>query len=153
MTVKALTDQEANSLALGGGVTDVATAVRHTPADADPWLAHRVRTDARMVALLAVAANLRVEQIQEADDAVAVLAGRCSIGGVSLTHEGADPAVSGLPDNATTLIWAEPDGDSLAIASGAQWPPTAHLKLAEVSVVGGAIAFIADRRLDHIFSA
>lgn len=148
MSIKQLSDAAANQLGLG--VTDPATGVPHPNANADPWLADAGRRDGRIAKLLRVCANLSVEEIAEAADAVAVLPGRATVDGTVIDYAGADPAVQGLADNATTMVWID---SAAAIGSGAAWPSTPHLKLAEVVMTAGAITAIADRRLDAIFTA
>ena len=155
MAVKQLSDSEANALSVGG-VTDAETGVKFPSADADPWLAPIMRTFGRITALLELASNLRVDQVEGNADAVLVLPGRCSLAGTAYAFAGADPAVDGLADNDTTLIWAEDDGGGLLLINSAVdatgWPGTAHLKLAEVTLASGAITQIVDRRIDQIFA-
>ncbi len=148
MSIKQKTDAEANQLATG--VTDPATGVPYPLANADPYLAEVGRRDARIAAVLALAANLRVDEINEAADGVAVAPGRATIGGTVVVYAGADPAVSALPDNATTNVWLDAGG---VVGSGAEWPAAQHLKLAEVVMASGAITAITDRRVDAIFTS
>lgn len=96
-------------------------------------------------------ANLEVYATGSSNaDAVNIRAGEVTIGGVELVYAGATAAVDSLTNNATTYIWIANDGSGLpTIASAVAatgWPGTAHEKLAEVTMRGGAIARILDRR-------
>lgn len=64
----------------------------------------------------------------KADGAVAAFAG--------------SPGVS-VPASATTLYWLT---DAGAVASGASWPTTPHIRLASVTADGSAITAVVDER-------
>ncbi|MEM6394599.1 MAG: hypothetical protein AAF797_17670 [Planctomycetota bacterium] len=144
-----------DSLGSPGGSADpfFATGVPFIANGQQPHYDLLVQQLHQLLRVLAPLNSLRVYQDDSAATTVGIAAGRCTIGGSVLVYTGG--TVSGLADNDTTLIWAE-DSSGFAIGSavdGTGWPGGTHLKLAEVTVVGGVITQILDRRIERMLSA
>lgn len=147
MTEKILTDSEAAAL---HGTTDDNTDAAYPSLGLKAWGNARARFDNRLIAAVMLANACRVFQVDGDTDAIGVRAGRVRLAGQELTYAEQDPAIASLTDNDTTYVWLEDAGsgaaqvDSAIDATG--WPLTPHIKLAEVTVVSGAITAIVDRR-------
>lgn len=129
------------------GTTDPRTgAIYPTTDDINGWGAEVLRLERLLSLATAPASELRVYATDAAADAVGVYAGRRQLGGSALVYAGADPAVSGLTDDATTCVWLYSNAGTAAIGSGAGWPAVPHWRLAEVVMADGVITSIVDRR-------
>lgn len=98
----------------------------------------------------AAAGVLRVERSTAANTSVEVFAGRAGFTGTILSYAGDVVDLSAYGDD-TIYIWAYNNTGTLAIGTAtdaAGWPATDHIKLAEVTIVDGDIAYdaILDRR-------
>lgn len=84
---------------------------------------------------------------------VHVNTGRVVVGGTLLTYAGGTKDLTAFDDD-VAYVWLEDDTGATidAAADGTGWPATAHMKLAEVTMVGGAITAIVDRRPESIFA-
>lgn len=151
MSEKLLTDSEAAALY---GVENSVTGVKYPSVTVNNWGNNRNRCDERLIAIATLANNMRVFEVEDNADAVGVRAGRCIIDGVVYAYTEEDPAIDGLTNNDTTYIWAENDsGINIDSAiDGTGWPAGAHIKLAEVTMSGGVITGIVDRRPELILS-
>jgi len=150
MTEKALTDNEAAALS---GATDSDTGAVYPSTTERNWANTGFRFFARLISALLRANDLRVFEVSGNADAVGVRPGRVRFGGTALNYAGADPAVDGLTDNDTTYVWLYNNGGTATIDSavdGTGWPAVPHYKLAEVTMSGGAITQILDRRAEGV---
>lgn len=146
-----LTDDQAVALS---ATTDSSTGAVYPSVAVNNWAAAIYRFLHRVLAALNVANALRVYTIDSNADAVGVRPGRIDIAGTVLDYAGADPAVDGLTNNATTYIWIYNSSGSAAVASGASgggWPTYEHIKLAEVTMASGVITTIVDRRSEAVY--
>jgi len=143
-----LTELEASAMF---GSTDAQTGVTIPGVFTSPWGRDRNRTDARLIDVARLGNNFRVYLVDANDDAIGIRAGRCTIAGVVLVYAGADPAVDGLTDDDTTLVWVYDDSGTATIGSGDAWPTDPHVKLAEVTMADGEITTILDRRAEAVF--
>jgi hypothetical protein len=152
MTEKALTDNQASALS---DTTDATSGVVYPSATQRNWAATGYRLFERIIEAFIRANDLRVYEIEDNADAVGVRSGRVTFGATALAYTQEDPAVDGLTDNDTTYIWlynnagAATIGSALDGGSGGGWPSVPHYKLAEVTMSGGAITAILDRRAER----
>ena len=99
--------------------------------------------------------QLRVSRDSASDVHVYVAAGSVRFG-ASLLAVPAQSLDLAAFDDKTALIAVEESGVTAvvsAIDSATGWPAGDHLKLAEVTITGGDITGIVDRRLDPLFTA
>lgn len=152
MAIKQLSDDDALAL---NGTTDADTGLEYPQLLQARWAEAILR--GLNTFLLAALPDLRVVEVVGNADAVAVLPGAVVIAGNAYDYAGEDPAADALTDNDVTYIWLQLDGaGGVEIASaidGTGWPAQAHVKLAEVTMVAGAITGIVDRRLDPVLLA
>ena len=147
MTVKQLTSDQALALE---STTDPDTGLQFPALLSAQWGAAVLA--ALQMLIDASLPDLRVVEIENNADAIGVLPGKAIIEGTLLEYAGdtdAGGAIDGLTDNDTTLIWAENNAGSMQINSavdGTGWPSSDHLKLAKVTLSGGAIDSIEDMR-------
>ena len=147
MTVKQLTSDQALALE---STTDPDTGLQFPALLSAQWGAAVLA--ALQMLIDASLPDLRVVEIENNADAIGVLPGKAIIEGTLLDYAGdtdAGGAIDGLTDNDTTYIWAENNSGSLAINSavdGTGWPSSDHIKLAKVTLSGGAIDSIEDMR-------
>ncbi len=121
--------------------------MRYEAKDEFPSYEYLMRMLHQVQQATAASAALMVCPDESAANAVYVMAGRCSIDETALAYAGG--VVSGLSNNATTYIWAAKPSSIVVITkglSGAGWPGTTHIKLAEVTLSAGIITAIVDRR-------
>jgi hypothetical protein len=150
MAFKPLTSDEIQALV---GRTHAATGITFPQPGLTPYYDWLMRT----LHLLAESscAALRVG-VEDGDPVTVVIApGRASISGVALAYAGGSLDLATY-NNDTALIWLFDDAGSAAIGvapSAAGWPGGAHLKLAQVTLVGGIITGILDRRFETVFKA
>lgn len=149
MGIKQLTDDEALAL---NGTTDSDTGLVYPALLEARWGEAVLRA---FDTLLSIAVpDLQIVEIEGNADAVGVLPGKAMIAGTVYEHAGdtdSGGVIDGLTDNDTTFVWAEPPGSgtSPAINSAVDatgWPSGDHIKLAKVTMSGGAIDSIEDMR-------
>ena len=152
-TLPAANDADLTSAQIRGliGRHDPTTGIQFPPPGLQPYHDWLIRTLHRLAAASLGAFAVRVA----ADDpaSVAVAPGRASIDSqaVSLPATTLDLAIH---NNLTCHIalTAAAGQAQLSLTSAADgWPADPHLKLAEVTLVGGAVTDILDRRLETLF--
>ena len=127
------------------------TGIEFPPAGLQPYHDWLIRPLHRLAESSAGA--FRVDRASDNATTVCISPGRASIAGVVLTLDETliDLAVF---NNDTAYVWLEDNAGSAQLgnaAASAGWPSNAHLKLAEVTLAGGAITAILDRRLETLF--
>jgi hypothetical protein len=147
MTERTLTDSQAVALQ---GTTDADTGVVYPVVSQNNWAANFYRFASRLVDALLRANDLRVYPVDGNPDAVGIRPGRRRAGSTTINYLGQDPAVDGLTDNDTTYIWILLNGSIASAVDGTGWPAAPHFKLAEVTMVDGAITAIVDRRAEGL---
>lgn len=96
-------------------------------------------------------------QVKEDDTGgtyIYVMPGRARIGGVLLVYAGAAIDLAAHNDD-VAYVWLKDVGGvaTIAFANDATgWPVTDHIKLAEVTLVGGVITAILDRRVETVMT-
>jgi hypothetical protein len=147
MTERILTDTEAIALQ---GTTDAATGVVFPVVSQNNWAANFYRFSQRVIDALLRANDLRVYPVEGNADAVGIRPGRRRAGSTVINYLGQDPAVDNLTNNDTTYIWIGLNGSISSAVDGTGWPAAPHFKLAEVTMVDGAITAIVDRRAEGL---
>ncbi|MEM9914545.1 MAG: hypothetical protein AAF911_06270 [Planctomycetota bacterium] len=133
------------------GTRHNATGIEFPPAGLQPYHDWLIRTLYRL-AESSVGA-FRVNRASDNATTVHISPGRASIAGVVLTLDEATIDLAAF-NNDTAYVWL---GDNAGAAqlgnatASAGWPSGAHLKLAEVTLAGGAITTVLDRRLETLF--
>lgn len=133
------------------GTRHPATGIEFPPASLQPYHDWLIRTLQRL-ADSSVGA-WRVERSGDSPTAVTIAPGRATIADVVLASPRTTLELATF-NNATALVWLDDNAGQpnlAAAASDTGWPSVAHLKLAEVTLAGGAITIITDRRLDTLF--
>lgn len=84
---------------------------------------------------------------------VEVTGGAVTLAGAAVRYAGETVDLAALGDG-TAYVWLANVGGTPTAQAGADWPATAHLKLAEVPIVGGVIddAAILDWRTAALFT-
>lgn len=127
-----------------------ATGIAFPPAGLQPYHDWLIQTLHRLAE--ASAGDLRVGRADAPPTAIHLAPGRCSIGGVGLSLAATTIDLATV-NNDTALVWVYDDNGN-AVASTATaatgWPSAAHLKLAEVTLAGGAVTGILDRRFETV---
>lgn len=144
-----LTDNQAAALS---GTTDTDVGATYPSATQKVWQNAGYRLFEWFVRAFRLANDLRVFEVADNADAIGVRAGRVKFGATALAYAGADPAVDALTDNDVTYVWLYNSGGTATIASaidGTGWPAYPHYKLAEVTMSGGVITAILDRRIER----
>lgn len=83
---------------------------------------------------------------------IRILPGRATIDGLPLAYSGGTIDLA-ANNNDVTYIWAYINTGAIAITGavdGTGWPATSHVKLAEVTLLAGAITTIVDRRAESM---
>jgi len=149
MTIQELSNAE---IAERVGTRHTSTGIEYPPSGLQPYYQWLVRT----LHLLAEssAAALRVADDDTNATTVRVMPGRATVGGVVLAYPGGMLDLAPF-NNDTAYLWLEDDGGATIEAASDQagWPADAHIKLAEVTLAGGAITSILDRRFETILKA
>lgn len=148
MTIKDLSSAQVSALV---GTRDGRSGVLYPAAGLQPWHEWLVRT---LDALDADAPGLRVAADDGSDTAVYITAGVAGVGGDLLSYAGGTIELSAYDDD-TAYVWLYSNAGVATIGKStdaAGWPTTEHLKLAEVTLAGGAITGIVDRRLSALLS-
>lgn len=131
---------------------DPVTGLVYPPAGLQPYHDWLVQSIHRLAASSAGA--LRVVRGDASDTSVHIAPGRATVDGIVLVYAGGDLEL-GAYNNDTTLVWLEDDSGSALIGAADDatgWPGGAHLKLAEVTLAGGAVTSITDRRFEAMLS-
>jgi hypothetical protein len=152
MAYKQLSDDAALAL---NGTTDPATGLVFPRLLERNWGADTLRAIGQFLRVFP--SDLRVMEIQDNPDAVGVLPGVCTIGGVLLDYAGSAgaPVLDGplkFPNNAVSFVWAFNNAGVIGFDSGAAWPGTTHLKLARITMDAGAIVQNKDFRAAAMLS-
>jgi hypothetical protein len=149
MTIKELTPDQIEQRV---GTRHAGTGIEYPPSGLQPYYHWLMRT----LHLLAEssAAALRVARDDADATTIRVLPGRASIGGVALAYAGGTVDLA-AHNNDTAYVWLEDDGGATVKTAGAAtgWPATAHIKLAEVTLAGGEITDVLDRRFETFLKA
>ncbi len=98
--------------------------------------------------------GLRVAQDDISDTNVVVSPGKVTLDGLVLNYSGGNIDLAAF-NNDTALLWIYNNTGFAAIGTAstlASWPAYPHIKLAEVSLLAGAITQIQDRRHETILS-
>jgi len=132
---------------------DLRTGLRYPPPGLQPY--HRWLVDTLHRLADHSAADLRVDLDDASPTTIRVAPGRASISSTPLVHEGSTHDLAAF-NNDTAYVWLENDGSdaaNIAFDSDATgWPATAHLKLAEVALAGGAVTHVLDRRFETLLA-
>ncbi|MEM1353382.1 MAG: hypothetical protein AAGC44_02075 [Planctomycetota bacterium] len=150
MPAKDLTPEQIVALT---DTADPTTGVTYPAAGTQPWYEWLIRTVHRLAQ--SSAGDLAVYADEDAASSIYVAPGRCSIDGVALTYAGGALDLS-LFNNATALVYVEDAGGSPSVGAATTldgWPAGSHLKLAEVTLAGGQVATLLDRRFETILRA
>ncbi len=102
---------------------------------------------------LASAGALRVDRSDEALTKVYVAPGRVTMDEVVLVYEGGTMDLATY-NNATAHVWLANVGGSASVVAGESaqgWPVEKHIKLAEVTLAGGRVTEVMDRRFEALF--
>jgi hypothetical protein len=144
MTIRELTNEEIETLV---GTRHAGTGMEYPPNGLQPYYQWLMR--ALHLLAEASASALRVAPDQDTPTAVCVAPGRATVGGSVLAYTGGTVDLAAF-NNATAYVWLHDAGGAAvtAGASSAGWPATPHLKLAEVTLAGGQITSILDRRFE-----
>ncbi|MFI4860972.1 MAG: hypothetical protein ACIAXF_09860 [Phycisphaerales bacterium JB063] len=148
MTPSELTHEQVEQLV---NTRDDATGLLYPPAGLQPYHDWLIQTLHRLAA--SSAADLRVSGSASAATDCCVSPGRASLDGTAVSYPG-ETLELGSYNNDTALVWLEEDAGeaSVQVADAATgWPAGVHLKLAEVTLAGGAITEILDRRFETVF--
>lgn len=152
MTLKQPTSGEIASLVQAGGVLPSGAQLCTSPDQAyyQKMMAATVLLDR------ASAGDFRVEKDAGAELTVWVCQGRAAIDGVVLALAGGVAVDLSAHDDDTAYVWLYDDEGAPGIGAGADgdgWPMTAHIRLAEVTLAGGVITGIVDRRKEVMLRA
>lgn len=147
MPIKQLSSEDIRELA---GTRHSVTGFEYPPAGLQPYYEWIVRT----LHLLSEASvgQLRVSPDESGATVIIVAPGRASISDVPLDYAGETIDLSQY-NNSTVYVWLEDDGGSASVnyaLSTSGWPTGAHIKLAEVTLAGGAIIEVLDKRFETI---
>jgi hypothetical protein len=96
------------------------------------------------------AAALRVARDEQSATMIRILPGRASIDGTALAYAGGTQELGSFNNDTAYVALIETSGqpaiDVRTASNG--WPSAAHIKLAEVTLDGGAITAVVDRRFE-----
>lgn len=149
----ALTDDEA--LALSGATDTVNKAVYPTVGSYD-YAATVLRLMQRTLELGgAIGSQFEVGQDDASAVSIYVGAGKTVIGGEYVSYVGEVIDLSGYGNDVVYVWLADDGGGDAEVVTGteaADWPGTAHVRLAEVTIVDGAISGIVDWRGALLFA-
>ncbi|MCC6681767.1 MAG: hypothetical protein IT445_12770 [Phycisphaeraceae bacterium] len=149
MTIRDLSSDQITDLV---GTRHQTTGVEFPPAGLQPyheWLVRQLHHLAE-----SSCGALRVMRDDESATTVRVMPGRASIDLAVLAYAGGVFDLAAF-NNDTAYLWLEDDSGAASIGvatSGSDWPGTAHLKLAEVTIAAGVVTDILDRRFESILS-
>lgn len=108
-----------------------------------------------MATLLHLDAGTVADFLVKPDDAspttIAVLPGRCTIGGNGVAYPGGTLDLAAY-NNSTALIALVASSGAASISVGTSWPGGTHHKLAAVTLSAGQITAITDRRFESHFT-
>jgi len=130
-----------------------ATGMRYPPRGLQPYYEWLMQT----LHLLAEssAGSFRVAKDDGGPTVAGVLPGRATIDGVTLVYDGGTVELGSF-NNETAHIWLVDNGGGAEIGAGSAsdgWPSEKHIKLAEVTLSGGEITSIVDRRFETMLKA
>jgi hypothetical protein len=131
---------------------DPRTGLRYPPAGLQPY--HPWLIDALHRLAACSASDLWVALDDASPASIRVAPGRASIDGVAVAYAGGvhDLAVH---NNATACVWLTAPGGTPTVShadAATGWPAGTHLKLAEVTLAGGQVVGILDRRFETILA-
>jgi len=135
------------------GTRDAATGMEYPASGLQPYYLWLVRTLHNLAQ--ASAGACRVVKDDADATTVRIIPGRASISGAVLDYAGGAVEL-GSYNNDTAYLWLYDDSNGGAIGAGGSadgWPAAAHIKLAEVTLSGGAVTSILDRRFETILKA
>lgn len=150
MAIVELTAAQARALA---GTRHAETGVLFPEEGMQPYYLWLVRTIHELAS--ASAGALRVSPDDATPTSVRVAPGRATLQSAALAFEGSAIDLAAF-NNAVAYVWLYNDSGPAAIgvsASGGGWPTTPHVPLAEVTLTGGRVQSILDRRFDTVFAA
>ncbi|MCC7204882.1 MAG: hypothetical protein IT441_07360 [Phycisphaeraceae bacterium] len=94
---------------------------------------------------------LRVGQDSTGPAWVRVGPGRMRLDGQAWAYAGGVLDLGGM-NNSTAKVWIAADGGEAEVEYGLTWPTTRHLKLAEVTLAGGEVVEVIDRRSETMLA-
>ena len=148
MAVQPLSSDQIRALV---GTRHAATGIEYPPSGLQPYYEWLVQT----LHLLAEASAgpFRVAEDDATPMSVRIAPGRASIAGVVLAYAGEVKDLSAY-NNDTAYLWLADDAGNAKVgvaSSNDGWPGQDHIKLAEVTLAGGEISGMLDRRFETIF--
>lgn len=150
MSIVELTREQARTRA---GTRHAQTGVLYPEEGVQPYYLWLVRTLDDLASCSAGA--LRVAADDASPTSVRVAPGRATLQRTPLAFAGETLELA-AHNNAVAYVWLFNDAGAAAVgvgASGDGWPDTPHLPLAEVTLSGGRITSILDRRFDTMLLA
>lgn len=149
MSIQELTPDQIDSLV---GTRHPGTGIEYPPNGLQPYYAWLVRT-LHLLAESSLGA-LRVAEDDSSATAITIAPGRASISGVVLDFAGQTSDLAAFNNDTVYVSLLNIAGEpTIAISADAGgWPIGAHIKLAEVSLAGGVITGILDRRIETVLS-
>lgn len=148
MTLRELTTSDLQARV---GTRHVGTRIVYPPLGLQPYYEWLLQTLDHLAE--ASVPDLKVRRDDTSDTAIYVMAGRAMVDGVAMVVP-AETIDLSFFNNDTALVWLEDDeGPLIELATDATgWPTSPHIKLAEVTLEGGAITQILDRRVERMLS-
>ena len=149
MSIQELTSGQIDSLV---GTRHPGTGIEYPPNGLQPYYEWLIRA-LHLLAESSLGA-LRVAGDDSSATAITIAPGRASISGVVLDFTGQTSDLAAFNNDTVYVSLFNNAGDaSIAFSADASgWPVGAHIKLAEVSLAGGVITDILDRRIETVFS-
>ena len=149
MSIQELTADQIEALV---GTRHPATGIEYPPNGLQPYYHWLIR----VLHLLSESSlgALRVAGDDSSNTAIQVSPSRVSVSGVSLSYSGEVIDLAAF-NNDTVYVWLRNNSGAPGVGVNADsggWPGVAHIKLAEVTLAGGAITDILDRRMETLFS-
>lgn len=143
-------DMELDEIQALVGERHAVTGMEYPPQGLQPyyqWLISSLHQLAQ-----ASAGAFRVDRDADVLTSVYVAPGRATVDGVVLVHQGGSVALA-IYNNALAYIWLENESGAAKIGVGEStegWPVALHIKLAEVTLAGGVITGVLDRRFESM---
>ncbi|MCC7145154.1 MAG: hypothetical protein IT443_01775 [Phycisphaeraceae bacterium] len=149
MSVRFLSTGQIDALVGGEHPT---VGFEYPPSGMQPYYHWLVRT----LHLLAEASagGLRVAREDSGPTMIRVVEGRARIDGTIVALAGQEIDLAAY-NNSTALVWLKVASGAGVVqtgAAGAGWPSEAHIKLAEVTLAGGEISAVLDRRSETMWA-
>ncbi len=148
MTFREMNHEELRELV---GEKEAVTGMEYPAQGLQPYYGWLVNSLHKLA--VASAGALRVDRSDESATKVYVAPGRATIDEVVLVYGGGTIDLA-QHNHTTAHVWLANVGGSASVgvgAAGQGWPGEKHIKLAEVTLAGGSITQVVDRRFETLF--